>query len=138
MRGGFLYGNREVPAVPGGRRPPGRSGKACGHDPDVYAAGTSDIGIVPGNVPNKAGSRDAGGYGGTGIPPHNRKGAAGHPPPGPVGDAPSCRLRRHGREGRRLRSLCLPEFPSLAIGSVPQFPLAFGEGRATLILQRAG
>jgi len=100
MRGRSLHGNREIPAAPDGRRPSGRSGKVCGRTPDAYAAGKSDIGIVPVIVPNKAGSREAGGYGGTGIPPHNRKGAAGHPPPGLVGVAPCAWLRRHGRKGR--------------------------------------
>ena len=100
MRGRSVHGNREIPAVPEGRRPSGRSGKVCGRTPDAYAAGTSDIGIVPAIVPNKAGSREAGGYGGTGTPPHNRKGAAGNPPPVPVGVAPSAWLRRHGRKGR--------------------------------------
>jgi len=100
MRGRSVHGSREVPVAPDGRRPSGRSGKACGRTPDAYAAGTSDIGIVPGIVPNKAGSREAVGYGGTGTPPHNRKGAAGNPLPGPDGVAPSAWLRRHGRKGR--------------------------------------
>lgn len=33
----------------------GRSGKACGRDPDVYAAEKSDTGVVPKKVPNKIG-----------------------------------------------------------------------------------
>ena len=100
MRGRSMHENREIPAAPDGRRPSGRSGKVRDRTPDAYAAGKSDIGIVPVNVPNKAGSREVGGYGGTGIPPHNRKGAAGNPPPGLVGVAPSVWLRRHGRRGR--------------------------------------
>ena len=100
MRGSSMHENREIPVAPDGQRPSGRSGKACGRTPDMYAAGKSDIGIVPVIVPNKAGSREAGGYGGTGTPPHNRKGATGHPPPGPVGVARSVWLRRHGRKGR--------------------------------------
>jgi RNA-directed DNA polymerase len=71
MRGRSMHENREIPAAPDGRRPSGRSGKACGRTPDMYAAGRSDIGIAPVIVPNKAGSREVGGHGGTGIPPHN-------------------------------------------------------------------
>ena len=38
----------------------GRSGKACGHNPDVYAAGKSDRPIVPRKFPNKAGAAASG------------------------------------------------------------------------------
>ena len=103
MRGSSMYENREIPAVPVGRlRKPsaGRSGKACGHKPDMNAAGKSDIGIVPVNAGNKAGMRDEYGYGGTVNPPHNRKGVAGNPPPVPVVLARYAGLRRHGRKGR--------------------------------------
>ena len=100
MRGRSMDENREIPGVPEWRRPSGRSGKACGRTPDVYAAGKSHIGIGPGIVPNKAGSREPGGYGGTVNPPHNRKGVAGNPPPVPVVLARSAGLRRHGRKGR--------------------------------------
>ena len=51
--------------LPTGRWPWGRSGKARGRNPDMHAAGKSDIGGVPGNVPNKAGSGEVGGHGGT-------------------------------------------------------------------------
>ena len=30
-----------------------RSGKACGHKPDMYAMENSDIGVVPKKEPNK-------------------------------------------------------------------------------------
>jgi len=100
MRGRSVHGNREVPVAPDGRRPSGRSGKVCDRTPDAYATGKSDIGIVPVIVPNKAGSREVGGYGGTGTPPHNRKGVDGNPPPGLVGVAAAAGLRRHGRKGR--------------------------------------
>jgi hypothetical protein len=85
---------------PAGCRPLGRSGKACGRNPDVYAAGESDIGVVPANVPNNAGSGVGGGHGGTGNPPRNRKGGDGNPPPTLDGDACPARQRRHGRKGR--------------------------------------
>ena len=85
---------------PMGLRPWGRSGKACGRNPDVYAAGESDIGVVPGNVPNKAGSGEVGGHGGTVNPLRNRKGGDGNPPPTLDGIACPARRRRHGRKGR--------------------------------------
>jgi hypothetical protein len=86
--------------LPVGLRPWGRSGKARGRNPDMDAAGESDIGIVPGNVPNNAGSGEVGGHGGTVNPPHNRKGGDGNPPPTPDGVAVPARRRRHGRKGR--------------------------------------
>jgi len=93
--------------LPVGRWPWGRSGKARGRNPDVDAAGESDIGVVPANVPNKAwapiagnGHGEVGGHGGTGNPPCNRKGRDGNPPPPPVGAAGPARRRRHGRKGR--------------------------------------
>ena len=38
---------------------PGRSGKACGHKPDMYVDEESDIGIVPMKGPNKSGQPEA-------------------------------------------------------------------------------
>jgi hypothetical protein len=66
MRGHSMHENRETPEAPACRGPAGRSGKARGRTPDMDAAGESDIGVVPGNVPNKAGSGEVGGHGGTG------------------------------------------------------------------------
>ena len=103
MRGSSMHENREIPAAPAGRpRKPtsDRSGKACGHDPDAYAAGKSDIGVVPVNAGNKAGMRDGYGYGGTVNPPRNRKGEAGSPSPTAMLVASSVRLRTRGRKGR--------------------------------------
>ena len=84
MRERSMHENREIPAVLIGRprRPPaGRSGKACGHNPDAYAAGKSDTSIVPMNAGNKAAGRGTVGYGGTVNPPRHRKSGAGNPPP---------------------------------------------------------
>ncbi len=86
--------------LPRGLWPWGRSGKARGRNPDVDAAGKSDVGIVPGNVPNKAGSGEVGGHGGTVNPLRNRKGGDGNPLPPPNGVAVPVRRRRHGRKGR--------------------------------------
>ncbi len=86
--------------LPVGLWPWGRSGKASGRNPDVDAAGESDIGVVPANVPNNAGSGEAGGHGGIVHPPCNRKGRDGNPPPTLDGDACPARRRRHGRKGR--------------------------------------
>ena len=102
MRGRSMHENREIPAAPAGRlRKPsaGRSGKACGHNPDAYAAGKSDTSIVPVNAGNKAGSRDSFGYGGTVTPPRNRKSGAGNPPPGAGGITWGLGRRTGGREG---------------------------------------
>jgi len=88
------------PWLPVGRWPWGRSGKARGRNPDTHAAGESDIGVVPANVPNNAGSGEVGGHGGTGNPSHNRKGGDGNPPPTLDGAAVPARRRRHGRKGR--------------------------------------
>ena len=52
-RGRSMHENREIPAVPKGRKVPGRSGKICGRNPDADAAGKSDTGVVPVNAPNK-------------------------------------------------------------------------------------
>jgi len=101
MRGSSMRENRETPAAPPCRgRCEGRSGKARGRNPDVDAAGESDIGVVPANVPNNAGSGEVGGHGGIVNPSHNRKGGNGNPPPTLDGVACPARRRRHGRKGR--------------------------------------
>jgi hypothetical protein len=73
----------------------------------MHAAGKSDIGVVPENVPNKAGSGEVGGHGGTGIPPRNPKGGDGNPLPKPAGNVRLTRSRRHGRKGRWPRATLL-------------------------------
>jgi len=45
MRGHSMFENREISIV-SGRFLPERSGKACGHKPDVNAMEKSDIGVV--------------------------------------------------------------------------------------------
>jgi len=100
MRGNSMHENREIPVAPSAWWTEGRSGKACGRNPDMHAVGKSDIGIVPGNVPNNAGSGVARGYGGTVNPLRNRKGGDGNPPPAPGDLARPARRRRHGRKGR--------------------------------------
>ena len=54
--------NREIPSVPAAGRKPwkGRSGKACGHNPDMHAGGKSDRPIVPRKLPNKPGAAASG------------------------------------------------------------------------------
>ncbi len=102
MRGSSMYENREIPAAPVGRlrKPPaGRSGKACGHNPDAYAAGKSDTSVVPVNAGNKAGTCGRIGYGGTVHPPRNRKSGAGNPPPMAGRASRSVGLRTGGRKG---------------------------------------
>ena len=102
MRGNSMHENREIPAVPAGRpRKPssGRSGKACGHNPDAYAAGKSDTSVVPVNAGNKVGMRDVDGHGGTVNPPRNRKSGAGNPPPSARSVAWSVGPRTGGRKG---------------------------------------
>jgi hypothetical protein len=102
MRESSMHENREIPSVPASRlRMPsaGRSGKARGHNPDMYAAGKSDTSIVPRNAGNKAAGRGTVGYGGTVIPPRNRKSGAGNPPPVAGLVARSSWLRTGGREG---------------------------------------
>lgn len=47
-----MFENREI-SIASGRFLPERSGKACGHKPDVYAMEKSDIGVVPKKEPNK-------------------------------------------------------------------------------------
>ena len=85
---------------PKGECPWGRSGKARGRNPDMYAVGKSDIGVVPEKVPNKAEGGEVGGHGGTGTPLRNRKGGDGNPPPKLAGIVRLARWRRHGRKGR--------------------------------------
>jgi hypothetical protein len=52
-----MFENREISeASIWGVDPADRSGKACGHNPGMYAYEKSDIGIVPEKVSNKLGS----------------------------------------------------------------------------------
>ena len=62
MRESSMHENREIPAAPaaGCKQWKGRSGKARGHNPDVYAAGKSDRPIVPRKLPNKPGAAASG------------------------------------------------------------------------------
>jgi hypothetical protein len=62
MRESSMPENREIPAAPAiGRKPwKGRSGKACGHNPDAHAGGKSDRPIVPRKLPNKPGATASG------------------------------------------------------------------------------
>jgi hypothetical protein len=102
MRESSMHENREIPAAPDGRprkATAGRSGKACGHNPDAHAAGKSDTSVVPRNVGNKVGMRDVDGHGGTVNPPRNRKSGAGNPPPAAGSVAWSVGPRTGGREG---------------------------------------
>jgi len=41
-----------------------RSGKACGHKPDMYVMEKSDIGVVPKKEPNNVAGGNGGGSGG--------------------------------------------------------------------------
>ena len=102
MRGRSMSENREIPSASDSRhrRPgPDRSGKACGHNPDVYADGKSDTSVVPRIVGNKARPRAVDGDGGTVLPPRNRKGGAGNPPPGAGSMTRHTGRRTGGREG---------------------------------------
>jgi hypothetical protein len=65
MRESSMPENRDIPAAPaaGCKQWKGRSGKACGHNPDVYAAGKSDRPIVPRKLPNKSGAAASGAEG---------------------------------------------------------------------------
>ena len=49
-----MHENREVPAVSGAVPHPDWSGKVCGRNPDMYAAGKSYTGVVPMKEPNEA------------------------------------------------------------------------------------
>ena len=53
MRGNSSHGKREIPQVPTGLVPGGRSGKAIGRTPDMHAWGKSDDCVVPEKPPNK-------------------------------------------------------------------------------------
>jgi RNA-directed DNA polymerase len=53
MRGNSSHGKREIPQVPTGLVPRGRSGKAIGRTLDMHAWGKSDDCVVPGKPPNK-------------------------------------------------------------------------------------
>ena len=44
--------NREISAAPVEDVSSGRSGKACGRNPDMYTVEKSDIGVVPEKEPN--------------------------------------------------------------------------------------
>lgn len=77
-----MHENREIPGVPQVKCW-GQSGKVSDRTPDAHAPGKSHIGIVPVKGPNNAGGSVARGNGGTGIPPRNRKGEDGNPPPTP-------------------------------------------------------
>jgi len=115
MREHSMFENREIPAVPaqrpgkgafhtetrcGGSWPmAGRSGKACGHNPDVHAVGKSDTSVVPENAGNKAPTCGAAGQGGTVNPLRDRKSGAGNPPPAAGGEARNGKRRTGGREG---------------------------------------
>ena len=65
MRESSMPENREIPSVPAAGRKPwkGRSGKACGHNPDMHAGGKSDRPIVPRKLPNKSGAAASGAEG---------------------------------------------------------------------------
>ena len=53
LRGDSSHGKREIPQVPTGLVPRGRSGKAIGRTPDRHAWGKSDDCVGPGKPPNK-------------------------------------------------------------------------------------
>ena len=53
MRGNSSDGKREIPQVPTGLVPRGRSGKAIGRTLDMHAWGKSDDCVVPGKPLNK-------------------------------------------------------------------------------------
>ena len=53
MRGNSSHGKREIPQVPTGRVPRGRSGKAIGRTLDMHARGKSDDCVGPGKPLNK-------------------------------------------------------------------------------------
>lgn len=56
MRGHSMFENREI-SIASGRFLPERSGRACGHKPDVNTMEKSDIGILPKKEPNNAETR---------------------------------------------------------------------------------
>ena len=56
MRGRSMFENREISLVSvRGNSLVARSGKVCGHDPDIHANEKSDIVIVPKKAPNNIG-----------------------------------------------------------------------------------
>ena len=57
MRGNSLHGKREIPRVPTGHVPLGRSGKAINRTLGMYACGKSDDCVVPEKPPNKSESQ---------------------------------------------------------------------------------
>ncbi len=103
MCGRSMHENREIPSAPVGedrKLSAGRSGKACGHNPDMHAGGKSHIGIVPVNAGNKAGREQAVCYGGPVHPPRNRKSGSGNPSPKVMRLVLYDGLRTCGRKGR--------------------------------------
>jgi len=105
--------------LPKGIRPWGRSGKARDRNPDMHAAGKSDIGVVPENVPNKAGSGEVGGHGGTGRA-HCRQWAP-------------AATERAGTVTLRLPSTASPASPGgggTGVGAGPRACPSSGAGRA--------
>ncbi len=102
MYGSSMHENREIPSTSSGEEialSSDRSGKACGHNPDVYVDGKSHIGIVPVNAGNKAGGVEAASYGGNENPGRNRKNDTGNPSPKVLLALQHVRLRTRGREG---------------------------------------
>ncbi len=102
MCGSSMHENREIPSAPVSRRrkpPSGRSGKACGHKPDMHAAGKSDTSVVPVNAGNNARRPSAAGYDGTVNPPRNRKSGIGNPPSTAGLAGRSAARRTGGRKG---------------------------------------
>jgi hypothetical protein len=59
MHENSMYGNCEIPPVPGVISTPGRRRKAQCRALRMHAGGKSDDGIVPEKLPNKAGPRAA-------------------------------------------------------------------------------
>jgi len=102
MYGSSMHENREIPATSCGEEialSSDRSGKACGHNPDVYVDGKSHIGIVPVNAWNKAGEVESANYGGNENPSRNRKSGTGNPSPNVELVLLHVRLRTRGRKG---------------------------------------
>ena len=101
MRGNSSHGKREIPQVPTGLVPGGRSGKAIGRTPDMHAWGKSDDCVVPGKPLNK----------GETLSPaeavEGRRSAKGSPMPGAVSRTQSritTSLLRHRTRGAALPS----------------------------------
>jgi len=103
MRGSSMHENREIPSAPVGsdrKSSPGRSGKVCGHNPDVYAVGKSHIGVVPVNAGNKAGRGEIRVLWWNCAPYRDRKSGIGNPPPTVMRIAFYVWSRTCGRKGR--------------------------------------